>query len=109
MKITLTQTDTHLVATPAGPRLDALHALEFKEKLRNTVETLDQDIIIDMSNIEFMDSSGLGVLVAVTKLKPEECDLAFSNLQPLVSRVFQLTHLDRVFEVLPKSATGTAA
>ncbi|MEO0357473.1 MAG: STAS domain-containing protein [Pseudomonadota bacterium] len=108
MKIDLTQHESHLVATPAGPRLDALHALAFKENLRKSVETLDQDIVIDMVNIEFMDSSGLGVLVAVAKLVPDGCGFAFCNLQSLVARVFQLTHLDRVYTVLP-TETGTAA
>ena len=70
-----------------------------QEALHQRLQTLQQDIVLDMGNIEFLDSSGLGVLVTLSKLLPRPYQMAFADMQPLVARVFELTHLDRVYHI----------
>ncbi|MEM6308220.1 MAG: STAS domain-containing protein, partial [Pseudomonadota bacterium] len=101
MNIDITQNSDTVIARPDGPRLDSPNALDFKEALRKVAETTDVNMIVDMRHVEFMDSSGLGALVAVSKLMPAPHQMIFANLQPLVARVFELTHLNRVFTILP--------
>ena len=101
MDVNITRTSNRLIARPSGPRLDSPNALSFKENLRATVEQADMDVVVDMRDVDFMDSSGLGALVATSRLIPSPHEMMFANLQPIVARVFDLTHLNRVFTILP--------
>jgi hypothetical protein len=67
----------------------------------------------DMSEVEFLDSSGLGAVVAARKLLGMDQHLALAGLQPAVEKVLRLTHMDRVFPSIRRhtrffltSATG---
>lgn len=56
--------------------------------------------IIDMSNVEFIDSSGLCALVRGLKLARQKgCRLVICNLSPTVKLIFEITQLDPAFEV----------
>lgn len=100
MEIQITTLPTYQIIAPAGPRLDAIRALEFKENFRAVVLEADRPIIVDMGQIDFIDSSGLGALITTAKLIAAPHTLKFANLQSLVARVFKLTHIDRVFDIV---------
>ncbi|MDY6804300.1 MAG: STAS domain-containing protein [Cyanobacteriota bacterium] len=56
---------------------------------------------IDMTDVEFMDSSGLGTLVSALKMaRLQDCRLVIFNLQPTVRLVLEISQLDRVFEIV---------
>lgn len=56
--------------------------------------------VIDMSMVEYIDSSGLGVLVAVQKRALQRGgEVTLAGLQGIVKELFELTRLDRVFTV----------
>lgn len=52
-----------------------------------------------MARVEFMDSSGLGAMIAVRKGLPESLPLVLLALTPNVERVFRLTRMDSVFDI----------
>lgn len=55
-------------------------------------------IVLDLSNVSYVDSSGLGALVAVwTAGQRRSCDLEITNLSPRVDRLVKMTKLDQVF------------
>lgn len=57
--------------------------------------------VIDMSHVEFIDSSGLGALVVAQKTaKKNGCRLVVSHLSDVTRMVFEITQLDRVFEIV---------
>lgn len=99
MNLATAQHGNYLVVTPDGARLDALHVLRFKEAMRDIITNHQQSILLDMQNITFLDSSGLGALVGITKLMPPDCTLELANIMPMVEKVFQLTHMDKVFVI----------
>jgi anti-sigma B factor antagonist len=88
---------THLLLSDA--RLDAAHAIQFKEGIRAIADNGADYILLDMTNIEFMDSSGLGALVSVMKYMGVEKKLEITGLTPVVEKVFKLTRMDEVFRV----------
>lgn len=100
MDFRTTTLPSHHIICPTGPRLDAMQALQFKEMFRDVIINTDRSIIVDLSQIDFIDSSGLGALVTTAKLISAPYKVKFSNLQSLVERVFRLTHIDRVFEIV---------
>ncbi|MGB1235461.1 MAG: STAS domain-containing protein [Planktomarina sp.] len=110
MQIEITQEEDRDIVHLNGSRLDAYCALKVKKTALRLVTLAERDVVIDMGKVDFIDSSGLGVLVSVAKMVADKHAVYFINLQPLVQRVFKLTHMDRVFNILEDDTVkGTAA
>lgn len=92
-----------------GTRIDAAIATAFKDKLREIVLRNRKPVVLDMSSVDFMDSSGLGAVIAVRKAMPAGLSLALEGLTPNVERVFRLTRMDSVFEIRGGTAEGREA
>ncbi|MFT4715182.1 MAG: anti-sigma B factor antagonist [Paracoccaceae bacterium] len=82
-----------------GARLDAVIAVQFKDRFRELADDQAQHFVLDMSLVKFMDSSGLGAVVAVYKSLGRERKFDIAGLTPSVGRVFKLTHMDSVFRI----------
>jgi anti-sigma B factor antagonist len=80
-------------------RIDAAVALEFKEAVRREAETAPDEVILDLSKVVFIDSSGLGAIVATMKHLAPERRLVLAGLTPPVEKVFKLTRMDSVFKM----------
>ncbi len=61
-------------------RLDAAQSIRFKEGVRELVDAGAEYILLDMEQVNFMDSSGLGALVAMMKYMGVEKKLGSSPL-----------------------------
>ena len=81
-------------------RLDANNSEELKVELHRLFEKGIKDLIIDLKDVHFIDSSGLGVLVSGYKnASIKHGSLKLSNLQSQVKSLFELTRLHRVFDI----------
>lgn len=87
-------------------RLDAAVAVRFKDLFADQIAEGVEHYVLDLSRVEFLDSSGLGAVVAVLKLLGGRARLHLAGLQPLVAKVFQLTRMDSVFAILPDAKTA---
>jgi anti-sigma B factor antagonist len=65
-----------------------------------TVDTAPR-VVLDLSSVNFLDSSGLGAVVAVMKLLLPGRKLELAGLTPTVEKVFRLTRMDSVFIIHP--------
>lgn len=101
MNLTVAPTPDRLVITLDEPRLDAAIATRFKDRMREIVNKGGQPVLLDMQRVDFMDSSGLGAMIAVHKAMPNGTALVLQGLTPNVDRVFRLTRMDSVFTILP--------
>lgn len=90
-------------------RLDAALSVRFKEGMREIADSEATDVVLDLGEVEFMDSSGLGAVVAVMKLMGRERKFRIAALTPAVDKVFKLTRMDSVFTILqtPQEALET--
>ncbi|MBO6883483.1 MAG: STAS domain-containing protein [Marivita sp.] len=80
-------------------RIDAPTALHFKEEMRSTTGKDEGRFILDLQHVTFIDSSGLGAVVASMKqLRPGQT-LELAALQPIVDKVFRLTRMDTIFAI----------
>lgn len=102
-KLIVNEADAELVVTVEETRIDAVIATRFKDRLREIVLRGRKPVRLDMRRVDFMDSSGLGAMIAVRKALPETLPLVLEGLTPNVERVFRLTRMDSVFEI--RSAT----
>lgn len=92
-----------LVIRLLGPRIDAAGAIEFKEAVRQAADRPGSPVILDMGRVTFLDSSGLGAVVAVMKLLGPDRPLHLAAVTPNVAKVFRLTRMDSVFTILPEA------
>lgn len=84
------------VIRPQG-RLNLLAAPQMREVVAQSVQQGRPNIVVDLSATTFMDSSGLGALVAGLKsARQGGGNLRIANLTPQVAMVLSLTNLDRV-------------
>jgi anti-sigma B factor antagonist len=80
-------------------RLDAALAVRFKDGLKMLVDDGSDHMILDMTQVAFMDSSGLGALVGHMKYMGTERKFEICGLSPTVEKVFKLTRMDSVFKI----------
>lgn len=99
MNLTVNQLDDQIVITVDETRLDAAIATRFKDRMREIVTKVCIPVLIDMRRVDFMDSSGLGAMIAVHKAMPHGIGLTLDGLTPNVDRVFRLTRMDSVFAI----------
>jgi anti-sigma B factor antagonist len=88
-----------LIASVQDNRIDAAAALAFKEAMRQTADDAGALAILDLGKVDFIDSSGLGAIVAAMKYFAPDRRLILAGLTPAVSKVFTLTRMDRVFDI----------
>lgn len=93
------QTD-HILVQMAERRLDAAIAGEFKDSVRPHVAALGPDLVLDLAAVEFLDSSGLGAVIALKKAMPDGRRMILRGLTPNVERVFRLTRMDQIFDII---------
>jgi anti-sigma B factor antagonist len=75
------------------------------EELDHLFSEGSRKLVIDLGKVGFMNSSGLATLVHYYKLARSNCgDISLVALQPPVRQVFQLSRLDRVFDLQPDVA-----
>ncbi len=82
-------------------RIDAAVAIHFKDRMRELAAEADNRLILDLGRVTFVDSSGLGAIVAVMKFLAPACRLELAALTPNVSKVFHMPRMDTVFAIHP--------
>lgn len=83
-------------------RIDAHNADHLKEVLRQAFVDGAVNVVVDLQQVRFIDSSGLGALVSGYKnAVSHRGRLALSGLQEQVNSMFELTRLSRVFDIFP--------
>lgn len=106
MELFTEQLDGVLVLRVNAERIDAASAIGFKEAVRDRAAGSEGRVMLDMSRVVFLDSSGLGAVVAVKKLLGPDRLLELAGLTPTVDKVFRLTRMDSVFTIHKAAPAG---
>ena len=73
---------------------------ELKQKVLEQLESGDRKFVIDFSNTGYIDSSGLGVLVSLSKkIREQGGELRLADLNEDLRTLFELTKLDTLFKI----------
>lgn len=96
MKILVEQREGALVLTPLFGRLDAAAAPGFRYRAEALIRG-HQFIILDLSQLTFIDSSGLSTLVLLLKSVPPGSCLRLAATSARVRHVLRLTRLEMIF------------
>ena len=100
MQLNMTEQGDIVVISIEEERMDAHNSGDLKEQMLQLFDEGKCSLIINLSKVRFIDSSGLGALVSGFKnSSAREGSLKLCCLQPQVRSMFELTRLHRVFEI----------
>src|ERR1700676_5137340 len=89
--------------------VDLSTAPELKEALAEVLGSGARGVLVDLSHATFIDSTTLGVLMgAVKRLRPRGGELAITCSDPNIRKIFEITLLDRVFNIFDSTDAGLA-
>lgn len=97
MKLRSRSDSDKMVVEVLESRLDAAVAVQFKDAIRDISAEAPRRVILDLGQVEFLDSSGLGSVIGAMKLLAPERKLELAALREPVSKVFRLTRMDTIF------------
>ena len=99
------QTVVHL-----GGEIDVYTAPVVREKLDEQIQAGRTNLVVDLTDVTFLDSTGLGVLVGRLKLtRTRGGSMRLVGKDDRVLKVFSITGLDKVFEIHPDLESALAA
>lgn len=97
------------VVSVAG-EIDVHSGPSLREHLLRALASGERGLIVDLAGVSFLDSSGLGVLVAAHKrARASGGILRLASCRPAVATIFQITALDRAFSIHPTVEDALAA
>src|SRR5215469_10436018 len=83
-----------------GGEIDVYTAPKLRERLVSLVESGRYELIVDMEGVEFLDSTGLGVLVGgLKRVRAHEGWIDLVCTQSRILRIFRITGLSKVFNI----------
>ena len=93
-----------------GGEIDVYTAPRLRDKFTELVAAGSYDIIVDMQNVEFLDSTGLGVLVGgLKKVRAHEGSLDLVCNQDRLLKIFRITGLAKVFVIHESTEAALAS
>ncbi|WP_204105549.1 MULTISPECIES: STAS domain-containing protein [Spirulina sp. CCY15215] len=96
---TTTEGTKVIVLAPSG-RLDITTAWQFRLKLQECISKLSRHVVVNLSQVNFIDSSGLTSLVAGMRDADKVVgSFRICNVHPEAKLVFEVTMMDSVFEI----------
>jgi anti-sigma B factor antagonist len=84
-------------------------APRFAQRLSNAIDRGNTSIVLDLSGVEFIDSTGLSVLLTgLRQVVQAQGRMALVCANPTVLRLFEITSLDETFDIFPNRAQAFA-
>jgi len=88
-----------IILAPSG-RLDITTAWQFRLKLQECISKTTPHLVVNLKEVNFIDSSGLTSLVAgMRDADKEKGSFRICNVHPEAKLVFEVTMMDSVFEI----------
>jgi anti-sigma B factor antagonist len=93
-----------------GGEIDVYSAPKLRERLITLVDSGSHHLIVDMEEVEFLDSTGLGVLVGgLKRVRAHDGWIDLVCTQGRILRIFRITGLSKVFNIYDSVADARAA
>jgi anti-sigma B factor antagonist len=93
-----------------GGEIDVYTAPKLREKLISLVEAGSYQLIVNMEGVEFLDSTGLGVLVGgLKRVRAQDGWIDLICTQSRILRIFKITGLNKVFNIYDTVPEAIAA
>lgn len=98
-----------VVVRVVGRALDAHEAGPFKDSVAALIEAGRERLVVNLKQVELLDSTGLGAVVTCRKKLGPRGNIVLCCVDARVLNVLRLTRLDRVFKIFPSEDAAVAA
>ncbi len=99
MDVKVKRTENVTVIEIAGS-LNVSNAHQIRQTMIDTIPGESTQVVLNLRDLYFIDSSGLAALVlGLTRARKYQGNLCLCSLQPPVRMIFEMTRLDKVFEI----------
>ncbi|HEX2572763.1 MAG TPA: STAS domain-containing protein [Polyangia bacterium] len=109
MNLSETMNDGVMVVHVKSPRVDAASAHEFRAAIADVAARGHTRLIVDLSAVQFIDSTGLGALVSALKLLGRDGRIVVVGARESVATLFRVTRMDKVFRMHLSNTEAIAA
>ncbi|MBI2843471.1 MAG: STAS domain-containing protein [Armatimonadetes bacterium] len=80
--------------------VDVYTAPQLKQQMVSLLESGTTHMVIDLTNVEYFDSTALGVLIGgLKRIRERDGNLSLICPSPRIRRVFEITGLDKIFDI----------
>lgn len=80
--------------------VDVYTAPQLKQQMISLLEAGTKQMIIDLTRVEYFDSTALGVLIGgLKRMRERDGNLSLICPNPRIRRVFEITGLDKIFDI----------
>jgi len=108
MQVQITNSNNQTIVSVEG-RLDTITAGDFEAKILPLVDSAGK-LVIDMSGLEYISSTGLRVfLIAQKKIMQSGGRLVLCCLQPAIREIFDIAGFSTIFSIFPDQETALAS
>jgi len=99
VKLSVRKTDSVAILDVSGKLMGGPDADVFKETIRNLLDEGFKNVVVNMSQVPFINSTGLGILIsAYTTLRKEDGVLKLANVTERIDSLLMITKLGTIFE-----------
>ena len=109
MRFEETKIGNVFIAKVLESRISADVAPRFKSDIVSYVTRGNRTLVLDLSEVTFIDSSGLGALIASLKVIGNEGELVLCGVRDTVASMFKLTRMNKVFRMFQNPEEAAAA
>jgi anti-sigma B factor antagonist len=90
--------------------IDVLTSPRLKTALAGIVDAGSSTIVINLQRVQYMDSTGLGVIVsAMKRIREKDGTIVLTGLGPHLTKIFEITGLRKVFDLYPTESDALKA
>jgi anti-sigma B factor antagonist len=105
----MTADNAPIVIAPEG-EVDLYHSTRLKEQLDPVIADRRPRVVIDLSAVTYVDSSGLAVFIeTLQRIQSYDGFLALCGLRDNIRQIFAVARLDQVFRIFPDQATALSS
>lgn len=98
-----------VVIRPRATQLNAPVAADFRARVAAIVERGDRNLVLDLADVEFVDSTALGAIVAILKMVDSSGHLLLCGAGETVRAMMEVTRMTRIFPIYDDADAARAA
>ena len=80
--------------------VDVYTAPQLKQQMINLLESGAKELVVDLTKVDYLDSTALGVLIGgLKRMRERDGNMVLVCPSPRIRRVFEITGLDKIFDI----------
>lgn len=96
-----------MLLKPLNKSIDATVSTDFKSRVVDLIKQGNNHFLLNLSNVSFVDSSGLGAMISIMKtLALNNGTIVFCQINDPVMNLLDMTSMNKIFKICPDETSG---